>query len=68
MSRYNNQKPFRDEGQLRWLRQWLNIIFIVGAAVGMAWYFMANRETGLYIIGGACLFKFVELALRIAKL
>lgn len=68
MNRYNHLKPFRDEGRLRVLRQWLNIIFILGAIVGMVWYFTAGKETGLYIIGGACVFKFVELALRIAKL
>jgi len=68
MSRYHHLQPFRDEGRLRKLRQWLNIFFMLGAIVGLVWYFTADKETGLYIIGGSCLFKFVELALRIAKL
>lgn len=68
MNRYHHLKPFRDEGRLRVLRQWLNIIFILGSIAGMACYFTVSKQTGLYIIGGACVFKFVELALRIAKL
>ena len=68
MSRYHHLQPFRDEGRFRNLRQWLNIIFILGSIVGLVWYFTVEKDMGLYIIGGACIFKFVELALRIAKL
>ena len=38
MSKYHNLEPFKDTGRLRGLRQWLNLIFIIGAIVGMLWY------------------------------
>lgn len=68
MNRYNNLEPFKDTGHLRGIRQWLNIIFILGAIVGMLWYVTADRDTAIYIMIGAVVFKFVELTLRIAKL
>lgn len=68
MNRYNNLEPFKDTGRLRGIRQWLNIIFILGAIVGMLWYVTADRDTAIYIMIGAVVFKFVELTLRIAKL
>ena len=68
MNKYNNLEPFQDKGKLRKLRQWINIIFILTSIVGLVWYFMASKETGLYILVVACVFKFIELVLRIAKL
>lgn len=68
MSKYHNLQPFVDTGRTRRLRQWLNILFIVGAIVGMAWYSWSDRDTGIYIMIGAGVLKFIELALRIAKL
>ena len=38
MNKYNNLQPFEDKGKLRHLRQWLNLLFIIGAIVGMIWY------------------------------
>jgi len=49
------------------IRNWLSIIFIIGAIVGMIVYFLnypSNRETGIYIILGSMIFKFIESALR----
>lgn len=68
MSKYHHLKPIEDRGSLRALRQWLNIIFIVGAVVGMVWYMAANHITAIYIMIGSVVFKFIELTLRIAKL
>lgn len=68
MNRYNNLQPFKDTGRLRRLRWWLNIIFIIGAVVGMLWYTWGNHDTAIYIMIGAVVFKFIELTLRIAKL
>ncbi len=51
------------------VRNWLSIIFIVGAIAGMIVYFVhypSNRETGIYIILGSMIFKFIESALRMA--
>lgn len=68
MSKYHDLQPFKDTGRLRGLRQWLNLIFILGAIIGMIWYMKADRDTAVYIMIGAVAFKFVELTLRIAKL
>ena len=42
--------------------------FIIGAIVGMIWYTKGDRDTAIYIMIGAGVFKFIELTLRIAKL
>jgi hypothetical protein len=68
MNRHHHLQPFEDTGRLRWLRQWLNLIFIIGAIVGMIWYVKADHNTAIYIMIGAVVFKFIELTLRIAKL
>ena len=49
------------------LRNILNIIFMLGALVGLLVYFYSNHEVGIYIILGAISVKFVECALRIIK-
>ena len=46
------------------MRQWLNIIFMIGAIVGMCVYFFAEERVGTYIILGSMVFKIVECALR----
>lgn len=68
MSKYHHLHPIEDTGRLRVLRQWLNIIFMLGAVVGMVWYVTADHDTAIYIMIGAVVFKFIELTLRIAKL
>ena len=68
MNKYNNLQPFEDKGKLRHLRQWLNLLFIIGAIVGMIWYTKGDRDTAIYIMIGAGVFKFIELSLGIAKL
>jgi hypothetical protein len=68
MSKYHHLEPFEDTGRLRRLRQWLNLAFIIGGIVGMAWYTWGDRNTAIYIMIGAGVLKFVELSLRIAKL
>lgn len=68
MSKYHHLQPFEDKGRFRVLRQWLNLIFIIGAIVGMIWFMKGDHDTAIYIMIGAGVFKFVELTLRIAKL
>jgi hypothetical protein len=68
MSKYHHLQPIEDGGRLRSLRQWLNIIFMLGAIVGMVWYMVADHDTAVYIMIAAVVFKFIELTLRIAKL
>ena len=67
-SRHSNLTPFRDEGRFRVLRFWLNMIFMVGAVLGMVLYFIYDRDTAIYILIAASIPKFIELTLRILKL
>jgi hypothetical protein len=49
------------------LRQWLNIIFMLGAVVGVCLYFFADRQVGTIVILGAMVFKMIECVLRFVK-
>ncbi|MDE6648174.1 MAG: hypothetical protein K2K03_10210 [Prevotella sp.] len=49
------------------VRNWLNLIFIIGAIVGMLVYYKYSRETGIYIIFASMMVKFTESALRMIK-
>lgn len=60
-------RPEREKDPYMKLRQWLNIIFMVGAVVGMAVYFLVNNTTGTYIILASMIFKIVECVLRFLK-
>ena len=65
----HNLEPFRDSSKTRVLRFWLNIIFLVGAIIGLVVYFYTDeKEMAKWILLGSCVFKFVELALRILKI
>jgi len=52
---------------LRVIRNWLNLIFIIGAAVGMYLFYTSDRETGTYIILASMVIKFIESGLRMIK-
>lgn len=52
---------------LKVIRNWMNTIFILGAAVGMYIYYTGKHETGTYIILGSMVIKFVESGLRMIK-
>jgi len=65
----HNLEPFRDSSKTRGLRLWLNIIFMVGAIAGLIVYFYTEeKETAKWILAVSCVFKFVELGLRILKI
>lgn len=64
----HNLEPFRDSARTRKLRLWLNIIFMVGAAIGLFIYFKGNPDTAWIVLIVACVFKFIELSLRILKI
>jgi hypothetical protein len=66
--RHHHLEPFRDKGPTFVLRQWLNIIFLIGAFAGIIVMYTHSRETGIYIFLGAAVLKFIELSLRILKL
>ena len=67
-SRRHSLKPFRDEGRLRKLRFWLNVVFMVGAIAGMLLYFTSYHELAVYILIASSVPKFIELTLRIMNL
>jgi len=61
-------QPFRDNGRLRMLKLWLNIIFMLGAATGMVLWFTNYRDVATYVLIGSIIPKFLEVTLRILKL
>ena len=52
---------------LKAIRNWMNLIFILGALIGMYVFYSINRETGTYIILAAMILKFIESGLRMIK-
>lgn len=46
------------------LRNWLNLVFMIGAVVGVLLYFFADQTVGTIVILVAMVFKIVETALR----
>ena len=64
----HNLEPFRDSCKTRTLRLWLNVIFMIVAVVGLVVYFYASQSVAMWILAAACIFKFIELALRILKI
>ncbi len=58
---------FYSEKRFLKIRQWLNILFMIGAVVGMVMYFYGNRQVGFVVIVAAMVLKFVECILRLIK-
>lgn len=54
--------------KIKVVRNWLNIIFMLGALVGLAFYFFYSHQTGIYIILCAMVVKFAEASLRMMPL
>ncbi|MDD7258447.1 MAG: hypothetical protein PUH24_09325 [Prevotellaceae bacterium] len=55
------------ENKYRMLRQWLNIIFMLGALIGVGLYFYHDRTAGTIVILVAMIFKIVECVFRLMK-
>ena len=49
------------------IRNWLNAIFMLGAVIGLIFYFTGHKDTGIYIILASMVIKFFEAALRMFK-
>ena len=58
---------FYSEKRFLKIRQWLNILFMIGAVVGMVMYFYGNCQVGFVVIVAAIVLKFVECILRLIK-
>ena len=67
----NNQMNRHSRGekseQLKTLRQWLNIIFMLGAIIGVAIYLLGDTTIGTIVILAAMSFKIVECSLRLIR-
>jgi hypothetical protein len=46
------------------LRNWLNIIFMIGAVVGVLLYLFGDQTVGTIVVLVAMVFKMVESAIR----
>ena len=64
----HNLEPFKDSSRTRVLRFLLNVVFMIGAIAGLIVYFKVDRDVAKYILLVSCVFKFVELGLRILKI
>lgn len=49
------------------IRNWLNIIFMILAVIGVIYYLKVDRMTGTYIILIAMCFKITESSMRMIK-
>ena len=52
------------------IRNWLNIIFMIGASLGVILYLQKNEQThmlGLYVILSSMVVKIAESSLRMMK-
>lgn len=64
------RKPLseRNDDRFKQIRQWLNIIFMLGAIIGViVWYATDYSNIGIIIILASMVFKFIEAALRIIR-
>lgn len=63
----HRRRPLREnKNKVSALRQWLNIIFMLGAVIGVIFYFALTDQTiGIIIILSSMVFKFAEAALRL---
>ena len=49
------------------IRNWLNIIFMIMAVIGVIYYLTKDRTVGTYIILFSMCFKIAESSLRMIK-
>lgn len=61
----HHRKP---ENNMLKVRNVLNVLFMLGAVVGVVWTLKFDRNTGIYIIGASMALKFIESAIRLLKL
>jgi hypothetical protein len=52
---------------LFWVRQALNVVFMLAAIAGVVCYVWIDKELGIYIVLGAMVVKMTESILRMVK-
>ncbi len=62
--RYDNSNG---RGRFFKVRNTLNIVFLIGAVIGLYFYFFDSEETGKVIILASIFIKFIERILRIFR-
>lgn len=68
LERRHNKKTEASNDHYKSTRQWLNIVFMIGAIVGVLLYVFHTPQTlGIIIILVAMVFKIIECALRFIK-
>jgi hypothetical protein len=66
-SQRRHRRPDKDQDQFWPIRNVLNIIFIIGAVIGVSVYFFANTTIGTFIVLGSMVFKIAETILRFIR-
>lgn len=64
-SPFRNHRLPREHSRIDYIRQWLNAIFMLGAVIGVIFYFLADHNTGVIILLCSIVFKFIECILRV---
>ena len=67
MPERRHRRPQQERGRFFILRNILNIIFIIGAIVGMIAYFFKISDAGTIIVLGTMAFKMCECVIRLVK-
>jgi hypothetical protein len=57
----------KPEPQFLRLRNWLNLIFMIGAIIGVLLYIFHDQTTGTIVVLAAMVFKIVESGLRFIR-
>lgn len=61
---HRNKELNQERDQFMMLRQILNLIFMIGAIVGVIIFLTGNQTTGTIVILAAMVFKIAECAFR----
>jgi len=62
-----HRRPDKEQDQFLPIRNILNIIFIIGAIIGVSVYFLSDTTVGTFIVLGSMVFKIAETILRFIR-
>ena len=62
-----HRRPDKEQDQFLPIRNILNIIFIIGAIIGVSVYFLSDTTVGRFIVLGSMVFKIAETILRFIR-
>ena len=62
-----HRRPNKEQDQFLPIRNILNIIFIIGAIIGVSVYFLSDTTVGTFIVLGSMVFKIAETILRFIR-